>query len=241
VQKIKTPDEYAPEDVDGTPDLDYAQKDAPAFKEEGFFEYHLYTLSQKTSVLQNEQKQVTLLQANGIGLDKKLIFAGQNYYYRGSYGQVVSNQKVGVFLDIENREKNKLGMPLPKGVVRVFKADLSGAKQFIGEDRIDHTPRNEKVRIKMGDAFDVVGDRKQMSWKPFGGGCVSESEWEISLRNHKDVAETVEIVEPIGGDWEVLSSSHPHKKQDALTFTFEPKVPAKGEVKVKYRVRVRWC
>ncbi|MBL8715402.1 MAG: DUF4139 domain-containing protein [Myxococcales bacterium] len=210
------------------------------FKEEGFFEYHLYTLQKPTDVLQNEQKQVTLLEAQGIKVDKKLIFHGAAYYYRGNYGQVVSNQKVGVYLDIENKEQNHLGIPLPKGVVRVYKADKSGAKQFVGEDRIDHTPRDEKVRIKMGEAFDVVGDRKQMSWKSLGS-CNSESEWEISLRNHKDTPETVEMFEPVGGDWEIVSSSHPTVKKDAHTFTITVTIAKKGEAKVKYRVRTRWC
>jgi hypothetical protein len=217
-----------------------AAEAAPSFHEEGFFEYHLYTLSAPTDVLQNEQKQVSLLEAKGIAVDKKLMFYGQQYWYRGSYGQVMSNQKVGVYLDIQNTEKNKLGIALPKGIVRVYKADKSGAKQFIGEDNIDHTPRDEKVRVKMGEAFDVVGDRKQMSWKPFGS-CTSESEWEISLRNHKDTPVVVEDVEPIGGDWEVVSSTLPHNKKDAFTFTFDVKIPAKGETKVKYRVRVKWC
>ena len=218
----------------------YAKAEAPAFREEGLFEYHLYTLSQPTDVLNNEQKQVSLLEAKGIAIDKKLIFYGQQYWFRSSYGQVSSNQKIGVYLDIVNAEKNHLGMPLPKGIVRVYKADKSGNKQFVGEDNIDHTPRDEKVRVKMGDAFDVVGDRKQMSWKGFGS-CTSESEWEISLRNHKDAAVVVEDVEPIGGDWEVLSESQPHQKKDAFTFTYDVKIPAKGETKVKYRVRVKWC
>ena len=216
------------------------KKNAPEFREEGLFEYHLYTLSQPTDVLQNEQKQVSLLEAKGITVDKQLIFYGQQYWYRGSYGEVMANQKVSVYLDVQNKEQNKLGMPLPKGVVRVYKADKAGQKQFVGEDSIDHTPRDEKLRVKLGDAFDVVGDRKQMSWKPFGS-CTSESEWEISLRNHKDTPVTVQDVEPIGGDWEVISSTLPHAKQDAFTFTFDVKIPAKGEAKVKYRVRVKWC
>ncbi len=211
-----------------------------AFSEEGLFEYHLYTLNKPTDVLTNEQKQVTLLEGNGVAVEKKLMFYGQSYWYRGSYGQLMSNQKVGVYLDVKNTEANHLGIPLPKGIVRVYKADKSGAKQFIGEDHIDHTPRDEKIRIKMGEAFDVVGDRKPVSWKGFGY-CTSESEWEISLRNHKDTIETVQDWEPVGGDWEILSSSHPAVKQDAHTFTFEVKVPAKGETKIKYRVRIRWC
>ena len=210
------------------------------FKEESFFEYHLYTLERPTSLLTSEQKQVTLLEAQGVHVDKRLIFYGAEYYYRGQYGQVVSNQKVGVYLDVENKETNHMGMPLPKGTVRVYKADKSGSKQFIGEDTIDHTPRDERVRIKMGEAFDVVGDRKQMDYKILGS-CTSESTWEISLRNHKDTATEVEVYEPVGGDWELISQSHPSTKKDAHTFTFKPTIPARGEVKITYKVRVKWC
>ena len=211
-----------------------------AFHEESFFEYHLYTLERPTNLLNAEQKQVTLLEAPGIKIDKKLIFFGAAYYYRGNYGQVISNQKVGVYLDIQNTEANHMGMPLPKGTVRVYKADKSGSKQFIGEDAIDHTPRDEKVRIKMGEAFDVVGDRKQMSWKSLGT-CTSESEWQIELRNHKDTATSVEVFEPVGGDWEITQESMPHVKKDAHTFTFNPSIPARGNVKITYRVRIKWC
>ncbi len=225
---------------------DYKKKIAekapePKFVEEGLFEYHLYTLNVPTTLQNNEQKQVSLLEGKGIKVTKKLIFSGASYYYHSSYGGfIANNQKVGVYLDIENKEANHLGIPLPKGTVRVYKADKSGAKQFIGEDAIDHTPRDEKVRVKMGEAFDVVADKKQTDWKPFGS-CVSESAYEISVRNHKDSVEEVELVEPAGGDWEILSSSLPAEKKDQFTFLFHPKVPAKGEVKVKYRVRVRWC
>jgi len=241
VQKLANTEYYEGDDeVSLGKKGDWGAKSKPAFKEEGFFEYHLYTLQKPTDVLQNEQKQVTLLEGQGVKVDKKLIFFGAAYYYRGNYGQVVSNQKVGVYLDIENKETNHLGMPLPKGIVRVYKADKSGAKQFVGEDRIDHTPRDEKIRIKMGEAFDVVGDRKQMSWKSLGS-CNSESEWEISLRNHKDTPETVEMFEPVGGDWEIVSSSHPTVKQDAHTFTITVTLAKKGEAKIKYRVRTKWC
>ncbi len=211
-----------------------------AFTEESFFEYHLYTLGRPTNLKENEQKQVTLLEADAFRLDKKLIYYGAAYYYRGSYGQVVSNQKVGVYLDFKNSEKNRLGMPLPKGVVRVYKKDSSGAEQFIGEDLIDHTPRDEKVRIKMGEAFDVVGDRRQMNYEVISS-CVSESTWKVDLRNHKDDDVTVQLYEPIGGDWRILSSSHRATKVDAHTFTFDVEVPARGETSVEYTVRVRWC
>jgi hypothetical protein len=234
VQRVATARDYQP----GLARTEAAGQ--PGFRQEAFFEYHLYTLQQPTDVLENEQKQVTLLEAKNAKLKKKLIFHGQQYWYRGRHGQVQSNQKVGVYIDLENNKQNGLGMPLPKGIVRVYKADKSGAKQFIGEDSIDHTPRDEKVRVKMGEAFDVVGERKQMDWRTLGS-CSSESAWEIELRNHKDTATEVEVFEPIGGEWTVLQSTHPHKKKDAFTFTFDLKVPANGKTKVAYRVRVRWC
>ncbi len=217
-----------------------AGEDAPQFSEEGFFEYHLYTLARPTDLLDKEKKQVTLLSARGIGVKKKLIFFGKQHFYRGRYGQVMKNQKVGVYLDIDNTEDNRMGMSLPQGTVRVYKADKAGAKQFIGEDRIDHTPRDEEIRIKMGEAFDVIGDRKQMDWTTLGP-CASESSWEIELRNHKDEGIRVEVMEPIAGDWEIVQESHRHIKEDSKTFKFDVKVPARGKTKVTYRVRVRWC
>jgi hypothetical protein len=219
--------------------------DAMAVQESGFtadafFEYHLYTLGRPADLMNNEQKQVTLLEASDFGVEKKLIFRGASHYYRSQYGQVTSNEKVGVYLDFENSERNGLGMPLPKGVVRVYKRDKSGAQQFIGEDLIDHTPRDEELRIKMGEAFDVVGDRRQMDYTVVSG-CVSESTWRIDLRNHKEDDVDVMLVEPVGGDWEILSSSHPWEQVDAWTFTLNPRIDADGETRVEYRVRVRWC
>ncbi len=211
-----------------------------AFAEEGLFEYHLYTLERPITILNNEQKQVTLLESSGISVQEQLAFYGATHYYRGSYAQVVSNQKVGVYLNFQNSEANNLGLPLPKGIVRVYKADSDGSHQFVGEDRIDHTPRDEKIRIKLGEAFDVVGDRRQMDFKALGR-CLSESSWEVELRNHKDEAVRVEVFEPAGGDWEILSSSHPAEKLDAHTFKFEVEIPARDEEKLRYRVRVRWC
>ena len=136
-----------------------------------------------------------------------------------------------VYLDFQNSAANNLGVPLPQGIVRVYKADPSGAQQFIGEDRIDHTPRGERVRIKMGEAFDVVGDRRQMDYDIISG-CVSESAWEITVRNHKDQSVEVEVV---------ISSSHRAEKLDAHTFRYIVTVGARDEAKIEYRVRVRWC
>src|SRR5262249_51459267 len=115
-----------------------------------------------------------------------------------------------------------------------------GAQQFVGEDSIDHTPRDETIEVKLGEAFDVVADRKQMEWRALGN-CSSESAWTIALRNHKDEAVTVDIEEPANGDWEIVSSSHPSKKEDARTLVFTVDVPSRGETKVSYRTRVKWC
>jgi hypothetical protein len=217
-----------------------AARESDGFSEQSFFEYHLYTLGRPADLMNNEQKQVTLLEASDFGVEKKLIFRGASHYYRSQYGQVTSNEKVGVYLDFENSERNGHGMPLPKGVVRVYKRDKSGAQQFIGEDLIDHTPRDEELRIKMGEAFDVVGDRRQMDYTVVSA-CVSESTWRIDLRNHKDENVDVTLVEPVGGDWEILSSTHPFQQLDAWTFTLNPRVESNGETRVEYRVRVRWC
>jgi hypothetical protein len=214
---------------------------APApFRQESLFEYHLYTLSRPTDLLDKETKQVSLLEAHGIQVKKKLVFRGQEYWFRGRHGEVSKNQKVSVEVILQNSEKEGLGMPLPKGTLRVYKADKGGAQQFVGEDAIDHTPRDEEVEVKLGEAFDVVADRKQTEWRALGN-CTSESAWEIALRNHKDTAEKVEVVEPANGDWEIVNSSHPAKKEDSSTFLFQVDVPARGETKITYRVRIRWC
>lgn len=214
--------------------------DAPQFQEQGLFEYHLYSLQRPTNVLQNEQKQVNLLSAAGIGVSKKFIFFGVQDWFRIESSELRSSKTVGVYLDIQNSQQNHLGMPLPKGTLRVYKADKSGAKQFVGEDRIDHTPRDEKLRVKMGDAFDVVGERKQIEWHELGT-CASESSWEVEIRNHKDTAIEVEDNEPVGGDWTMISSSQAAEKKDANTFIFTIKVPAQGKTKVNYKIRVKWC
>jgi hypothetical protein len=209
------------------------------FKSEGFFEYHLYTLDGRTTVKDNQTKQLTLMSATEVPVAKQLIYYGAQDYYRTSYGMPMSNQKVGVYLELKNSKDNRLGAPLPKGKVRVYKADASGSQQFIGEDWIDHTPKDEKVKIKMGDAFDVVGERTQKDWRKIGGNLY-EVEWEISLRNHKGAEQTVTVIEPVPGDWQVLTSTHAWEKPEAHTLRFQIPVPKEGASKLTYRVRLRF-
>jgi hypothetical protein len=209
------------------------------FKSEGFFEYHLYTLDGRTTIKDNQTKQLALMAASEVPVDKHFIYYGAADYYRTQYGVPMSNQKVGVYLELKNSKENRLGQPLPKGKVRVYKADTSGSQQLIGEDWIDHTPKDEKIRIKMGEASDVVGQRTQKDWKRIASNLY-EVEWEITLRNHKQEAVTVEVIEPMPGDWEVLRASHPHEKIQAFTAQWKIPVAKDGESKLSYRIRVRF-
>lgn len=209
------------------------------FVSEGLFEYHLYTLDGRTTIKDQQTKQLALLSAAGVPVEKQLIYWGAQDYYRTSYGERVSNQKVGVYLEIKNSRAHHLGLPLPKGKVRVYKADAGGSQQFIGEDWIDHTPRDERVKIKLGHAFDVVGERIQRDFRKVAAR-EWEIEWEIALRNHKAQAQTVTVVEPVPGDWQVLHSTHPGEKVEAHTLRYRVAVPEEGAAKLVYRVRIRY-
>jgi hypothetical protein len=146
---------------------------------------------------------------------------------------------VGVYVEIANKKEDNLGIPLPKGTVRVYKKDGEGSLQFVGEDSIDHTPKDEKVRVKLGDAFDVVGTRKQIDWKKIAYDTY-EAAFEISLRNHKKEDVAVKVIEPIPGDWKMISSSHDYKKTEAFTAEFSIPVPKDKETKLTYRVQMRF-
>jgi hypothetical protein len=210
------------------------------FQEQGFFEYHMYTLQRPTSIRDNETKQVSLLEAAGFEVKKEFVLNGQHYYYTGynSPGQPIK-EKVGVYVQFRNSQQNKLGMPLPAGTIRLYKKDDKGNQQFIGEDKIDHTPKDEDVRVKVGDAFDIVAERKQTDYKVIARN-VYEYAYEIKIRNHKDGPISVVVNEPIGGDWEMLSSTFEAKKTAAFAAQFNVPVAKDGEATLSYRVRVRY-
>jgi len=217
---------------------------APKMAEESLFEYHLYTLDRPTTLAVNQTKQVALLSASAVPVRKEYLLQGQGHYYSGSYGDLGEKQKVGVFVEFENKESSRLGMPLPKGIIRVYKRDSEGRAQFVGEDNVDHTPKNELVRMKLGDAFDVTAKRKQTDFKSLGRqgkfSYVYESAFEVELKNAKKEAVTVSLLEPMPGDWEVLQSSHPYAKEASGTARFKVTIPAKGSAALTYRVRVKW-
>ena len=211
----------------------------PQFVQENFNEYHLYSLERKTSIENNESKQISLLSATQVPVEKFLLTEGSRYYYRSSnIGDPIS-QPVKVYYRFKNSQQNNLGIPLPAGTVRVYQSDSRGGTQFVGEDNIEHTPKDETVRINTGDAFDVVCDRKELDYKRISND-VFELEYQITLRNHKDTPVTVEVREPLGGDWEVLNSNLKWTKLDSSTLGFEVPVDKDGTSTVTYKVRVKW-
>lgn len=212
-----------------------AMKAAP-MQEESFAEYHLYSLDRRTTIKQNQTKQVSLLRADGVAVTKVYEFRGQGYYYSQPLPPQ-QEENVGVFLKLKNEATNQMGMPLPGGIMRVYQPDSDGMLQFSGEDRIEHTPKDEEVTLRLGNAFDVVGERVQTDYSRIAP-TVHESGYTITLRNHKEEAVTVDVVESIHGDWQMLTSSLTHVKKDARTAVFSVPVPADGEVALSYRVRV---
>ncbi|HET9358498.1 MAG TPA: DUF4139 domain-containing protein [Vicinamibacterales bacterium] len=221
----------------------FARQDAAAAREvtqESFGDYHLYTLDRKTTINNNQTKQVSMLGASDFPILKRYIVDGQAFYYRNAQhpGSPLKDV-VKVYYQFKNEEKAGLGLPMPSGVVRVYQADSKGGVQFVGEDRIDHTPKDETLNVKIGHAFDVVATRKQIDFEKITSN-VYEMEFEIVLRNHKTTAVSVEVNEPIGGTWRMLRSSHQWTKTDAWAAQFSVPVASDGEATLRYRVRVTY-
>ena len=224
-------------------DMSMAEAAAP-MAEESLLEYHLYTLDRPTNIMEAQTKQVALLSASGIPAHKELVLKGAEYYYQGQYGEIGTKMKVGVFIEFDNKEASKLGMPLPKGVLRVYKKDSKGNAQFVGEDNIDHTQKNESVRLKLGEAFDVTADKKQTDFKvlpnPQKGHVAYESAFEFTLKNAKKEKVTVTVQEPISGDWTITSESAPHSKANSHLAVWMIDIPAEGKITLTYRAQVKY-
>ncbi len=209
------------------------------FAESAFAEYHLYTLAGRTDLRDNETKQLSLFNANKVSTQKKYVFESDAAGFYAMWRPHSTGQKVNVKMEVANTKANGLGMPMPKGKVRVYKKDQDGSLEFIGEDMIDHTPKDEKVRVYIGDAFDVVAEKKQTNQQNLSDRTRRGS-YEIDIRNHKDNAITVTDVEHAYGQWKVISSSQEYSKRDATTFEFAVSVPANGETKVTYTVESKY-
>lgn len=224
----------------------------PQFRQTDLFEFKLYTLQRRTDVLNNETKQVELVSAAKIPSRKVFIYDGiadqwrywkYNYSYRdqSSYGQQ-SNTKVGVYVKFDNREASGLGIPLPKGKVRVYKRDDQGKEQFIGEDQIDHTPKDEEVRLYLGNAFDLVGERVQKNFVVVVSGHMYDETFQIKVRNHKDEEVEVEVYEHPWrwSQWEITKTSEQWEKVDQTTIKFPVKIPKNSEKIITYTIRYTW-
>ena len=210
--------------------------------EESMFEYHLYSLGRPTTIKEKQSKQVALMQADGVQVRKEFVFDGQNYYYGTRAGDLGRKLKVGVFVELKNSKEAGAGDPLPAGIMRVYKKDSSGSLQFVGEDRIDHTPENEVIRLKLGESFDVTGAKKQTDFKKlsWNNRHAFESAYEIELKNAKDEAVTVRVVEPVPGDWEIMEESAPHTKETAGTAVWQVTIEPKKITVLTWRGKVKY-
>ena len=228
-----------------------SRKSVDAFQEKAFFEYHLYTLGRPTTLANNSTKQIELFpMAAGVGCEKTLVYSGQAQpYFYGSpitdrdYG-TSSNKKIDVYLRVKNAAANGLGVPLPAGKIRVAKLDQTdGNLEFVGEDAIDHTARDETVRVKLGSAFDVVGERRQVDFRIDTSAKWIEEDIEVKVRNQKpDGAVNVVVRENLyrWSSWTVSKKTHAFSKEDARTIHFPVRIAPKGEAIVRYTVRYTW-
>ncbi len=206
-------------------DVMAAKSVRPQFEEHGMFEYHVYDLQRETTLMNNEEKQVSLLSAERVSCEK-------TYTYRGGRNAEVS-------ISFQNSEKNNLGMPLPMGKIRMMKHDKDGSLELLGEDEIQHTPRDEKLTLKVGDAFDVIGERTVTDQHNTGSNSNSET-IEIAVKNHKDENITIDVVENVGGSWDITHNSIPYDKKNAYEVVFHVPVKARGEEKVSYTIIHHW-
>jgi hypothetical protein len=223
---------------------------AGGFVQKDFFEFHLYTLGRTTTLPNNSTKQIELFdQARQIPAKKVLLYYGavQPYFYPSPYTDrnlgLETNKKVDVYLEFKNDKQFGLGVPLPAGRLRVSQLDKAdGSLEFIGEDTIDHTPKDEQVRVKLGSAFDVVGERRQVSFSVDTAAKWMEEEIEVKLRNHKSQPVDVVVKENLyrWSNWKILTQTHKYDKEDARTISFPVKVAKDGETVVRYRVRYSW-
>ncbi len=213
-----------------------ADMSSDQFSEKEFFEYHIYDLGRQTTLKDNQTKQIQLLQAEDISINKRFVATtNQPYFYNSRQN---TNQKipVKVSLIIQNSAENSLGLPLPKGIIRVYKEDSEGSIQFIGEDSINHTPKNEKLELTIGEAFDLVIERLQIDHKKLTNQ-LSQSTWEITLKNHKSESVTIQINEQMPINWKILESTHDYQKTNASQLQFNINVNPEEEVVIRYEVQ----
>lgn len=217
--------------------------DVAQMKQESLFEYHLYNLPHLTTLAENQTKQVALMSATNIPFNKEYVLEGADYYYSSRHDSINQPYKINVFINFRNTGEG-LGIPLPKGIIRVYKKDFQSESQYIGEDHIDHAASNALIRLQLGKIFDITADKIQTDFQQLGGtmqhGSIFESAYQITLRNAKKEAVVVQVREPIPGDWTIISESLPHTKLKAGQVEWKVPVAADNETKLIYRVRVKY-
>lgn len=226
---------------------------APKVTEKAFDEFHLYSLPLPTTLRDKQKKQVEFVHALGVKAPTLYVYdgaalgAGRWWPFEAIRSQpdygTQSNPKVWVMREFVNSEANGLGLPLPQGRLRFYRRDdADGRLEFTGENTIDHTPKDERLRVYTGNSFDLVGERKRTDFRSEGNGLVAEEEFEIHVRNHKAEPVEVRVVEHLyrWSNWTILKESQEHAKTDAQTMEYRVKVPANGEQVVTYRVRYTW-
>jgi hypothetical protein len=216
-----------------------ATADSYSVSEENYFDYHLYTVGHRTSILDKQTKQLTLLQARDVPAHKTLELRGSPYYYQSEQADLGSRLPIGTYVSFDNRDGD-LGIPLPAGIVRLYKSDAHGLKQFLGSDRIGHTPRNEHVRLYLGDSFDLVARKRQTDYH-LAGRCTADSAYELTIRNAKMSDQDVLVVEPFPGDWQITSENLSHTKSSSSTANWTVHVPADSHATLNYTAQVKWC
>lgn len=219
---------------------------AAEVSQEALGDVHLYSFERPTTIADQQTKQLALLSASAVPVSREYLLAGSDWFYREDHSQAGQKLKPAVFVKFRNKG-GQLGKPLPGGVIRVYARDNKGAAQFVGEDRIAHTAKNEEIALKLGDAFDITAERRQMSFKRIvdkdaRGEKIQGAEvaYRIELRNAKDEAVVVRVQETLPGDWTMLGESHPHSKESSRIATWNIAVPADGNSVLEYRIRVRW-
>jgi hypothetical protein len=216
---------------------------AAGFQEKAFNEYHMYSLGRPATITDKSTKQLELFPAiYGVDVKKILVLRGNGGAYPAQYSNANSFQNAESYIQFNNAEKNKLGMALPAGRIRVFEQDKDGSKEFVGEDTIKHTPRDEDVLLKMGESFDVVGSRKQLENSSNQAARTGHAVYEITVRNHKDAPVEVLLLEDLSGhpNWEIKSETAKYEKKSANEISFNISLPARGKQVVKYTVDWKW-
>lgn len=208
-------------------------------QQENYFEYHLYTFDRTTTIRDSQTKQLTLLSAHKIPVRKTLELRGADSYYRNAQADLGDRLPIGVYIAFDNKG-GELGIPLPAGIVRLYKSDSHNTSQFLGSDQLDHTPKNETARLHLGDSFDVTARKRQTDFR-FTGACTTDSSYEVNLGNAKNIPQDVLVVEPIPGEWNIVDENRRHTKSSSSTANWLVHLAPERHETLTYTAHVRWC